>query len=41
MHGDTLYVTANQLNRQADYHGGQSLLQEPFVIFTYPVGKSE
>jgi len=40
-HGDTLYVTANQLNRQPDYHGGQSLLQEPFVIFTYPVGKSE
>jgi len=28
-----LYVTANQLHRQARYHGGQDLRQKPYALF--------
>ena len=31
--GGKLYVTANQLNRQPDFHNGINGLQEPFAIF--------
>lgn len=36
-----VYVTSNQLNRQPSYHGGKNLLQEPFVLFKYPVADAE
>ena len=28
-----LYVTANQLHRQAKYQGGQDARQKPYVLF--------
>jgi sugar lactone lactonase YvrE len=28
-----LYVTANQLHRQARYHGGRDLRRKPYVLF--------
>jgi len=28
-----LYVTANQLHRQARYHGGRDLRQKPYALF--------
>jgi sugar lactone lactonase YvrE len=32
-----LYVTANQLNRQPDFHRGENKLQQPFTIFQIPI----
>jgi sugar lactone lactonase YvrE len=32
-----LYVTANQLHRQASYHGGQDLRRKPYVLFRMKV----
>ena len=31
-----VYFTSNQLNRQGQFHRGQSLLKRPFVVFRYP-----
>jgi hypothetical protein len=28
-----LYVTANQLHRQARYHGGKDLRRKPYALF--------
>ena len=36
-----IYFTSNQLNRQGQFHRGQSLLQRPFVVFRYPVDGAE
>lgn len=33
-----LYVTANQLHRQARYHGGQDLRRKPYALFRTPIG---
>ncbi|AJK50853.1 L-dopachrome tautomerase-related protein [Burkholderia plantarii] len=33
-----LYFTANQLARQAGFHGGQDLRRKPYVLFRTPVG---
>lgn len=32
-----LYVTANQLHRQARYHGGWDLRQKPYALFRTPI----
>ena len=32
-HDGYLYFTANQLNRQAQFHRGRDLRQRPFVLF--------
>jgi sugar lactone lactonase YvrE len=32
-----LYVTANQLHRQAMYQGGRDLRQRPYTLFRVPV----
>lgn len=32
-----LYVTANQLHRQADYQGGQDLRKKPYALFRIPI----
>ncbi|MFI6263716.1 L-dopachrome tautomerase-related protein [Micromonospora sp. NPDC051006] len=32
-----LYVTANQLHRQADYQGGQDLRRKPYALFRTPI----
>jgi sugar lactone lactonase YvrE len=32
-----LYVTANQLHRQARYHGGRDLRQKPYALFRLPI----
>jgi sugar lactone lactonase YvrE len=32
-----LYVTANQLHRQPNYHGGKDLRQRPYSIFRLPI----
>ena len=37
IHDGKLYVTANQLNRQPDFHRGQNKLQQPFAIFQIPI----
>jgi sugar lactone lactonase YvrE len=31
-----LYLTANQLNRQKNYHNGKDLRQQPYAIFRFP-----
>ena len=36
-----VYVSCNQLNRQGQFHRGQSLLARPFVVFRYPVSGAE
>jgi sugar lactone lactonase YvrE len=41
IHNGKLYVTSNQLHRQGDFHGGQNLLESPFVLFEYPVNARE
>jgi sugar lactone lactonase YvrE len=33
-----LYVTANQLHRQPQYHGGQDRRQKPYYLFRTPLG---
>lgn len=33
-----LYVTANQLHRQARYHAGQDLRRRPYALFRTPIG---
>lgn len=33
INGNRLFVTANQLNRQADFHRGENQLKQPFAIF--------
>jgi sugar lactone lactonase YvrE len=37
IHNGKLFVTSNQLNRQAAYNGGQTQLEPPFAIFEYPI----
>jgi sugar lactone lactonase YvrE len=32
-----LYFTANQLNRQKQFHNGKDLRQQPYAIFRYPI----
>lgn len=32
-----LYVTANQLHRQAKYQGGKDLRQKPYHLFRVPI----
>lgn len=32
-----LYVTANQLHRQARFHGGRDLRRKPYVLFRIPI----
>lgn len=36
--GSSLYFTANQLNRQATYQGGQDLRKKPYVVFKTAIG---
>lgn len=36
-HDGYLYFTANQLHRQASYHGGKDLRQKPYSLFRLPV----
>lgn len=36
--GSSLYFTANQLNRQATYQGGQDLRKKPYVVFKTATG---
>jgi len=36
-HDGYLYFTANQLHRQASYHGGKDLRQKPYSLFRIPV----
>jgi hypothetical protein len=31
-----MYVTANQLDRQARFHSGQDLRQKPYSLFSFP-----
>jgi sugar lactone lactonase YvrE len=33
-----LYVTANQLHRQARYHGGRDLRRKPYALFRIHLG---
>ena len=33
-----LYFTANQLNRQKQYHNGKDLRKQPYAIFRFPIG---
>ena len=33
-----LYVTANQLHRQASYQGGRDLRRKPYALFRVPIG---
>jgi hypothetical protein len=32
-----LYFTANQLNRQKQFHNGKDLRQQPYAIFRFPI----
>ncbi len=34
-----LYVTANQLHRQAQYQGGEDLRQKPYALFRFRIGE--
>ena len=36
-----VYVTTSQLNRQPQFHRGQSMLERPFAVFRYPVEGAE
>ncbi|WP_219509018.1 hypothetical protein [Nonomuraea ceibae] len=33
-----VYVTANQLHRQAKYQGGRDLRRRPYALFRVPIG---
>jgi sugar lactone lactonase YvrE len=33
-----LYVTANQLHRQAQYQGGEDGRRKPYTLFRVPIG---
>ncbi|MEA2736523.1 MAG: hypothetical protein QOE14_2974 [Humisphaera sp.] len=35
-----LYFTANQLNRQKNFHNGKDLRQQPYAIFRFPIPSS-
>ena len=35
-----LYFTANQLNRQKQFHGGKDLRQQPYALFRYPMART-
>lgn len=35
-----LYFTANQLNRQKQFHNGKDLREQPYAIFRFPIGGS-
>ena len=37
IHKGDLYVTANQLHRQASFQNGQDVRQEPYVMFRIPI----
>jgi sugar lactone lactonase YvrE len=33
-----IYFTANQLNRQKQFHNGKDLREQPYALFRYPIG---
>ena len=41
LHGDTLYITSNQLARQPNYHFGQDQRKPPYALFKVQIDGSE